>query len=36
MITAIVRVNKSAAQEVGLPVVSHVTSADLNCVLELS
>jgi hypothetical protein len=36
MITAIVRVNESAAQEVGLPVVSPVTSADLNCVLELS
>jgi hypothetical protein len=36
MITAVVRVNKRAAQEVGLPVVSPVTSADLNCVLELS
>jgi hypothetical protein len=35
MITAIFRVNKRAAQEVGVPVVSPVTSADLNCVLEL-
>jgi hypothetical protein len=36
MITAVVSVNKRAAQEVGLPVVSPVTSADLNSVLEVS
>jgi hypothetical protein len=35
IITAVVSLNKRAVQELGLPVVSPVTSADLFCVLEL-